>query len=115
MKDAFFGSRFSVALLRNLADFSTEIHFGCEKHKHANAPNNTKDRPQFFDIIELRYCIFIQSLQTVKEGRDLNAGSIVVGYEGQISAIIMISADIAVRDLWNQMVYVFSAVLLLVS
>ena len=28
-----------VALLRNLADFATEIHFGREKPKHANAPN----------------------------------------------------------------------------
>jgi len=34
----FFGSRFSVTLLRNLADFTTEIYFGCEKPEHANAP-----------------------------------------------------------------------------
>ena len=34
----FFGSHFSVALLRNLADFATEIHFGHRKPEHANAP-----------------------------------------------------------------------------
>jgi len=34
----FFGPRFSVALLRNLADFATEIHFGREKPEQANAP-----------------------------------------------------------------------------
>jgi len=34
----FFGSRFSVALLHNLTDFATEIHFGQEKPEHANAP-----------------------------------------------------------------------------
>jgi len=35
----FFGSRFSVALLHNLAYFATEIHFGREKPEHTNAPN----------------------------------------------------------------------------
>ena len=34
----FSGSRFSVALLHNLADFATEIHFDHEKPKHTNAP-----------------------------------------------------------------------------
>jgi len=34
----FFGSRFSVALLHNLPDFATEIHFGREKPEHAKAP-----------------------------------------------------------------------------
>jgi len=33
-----FGPRFSVTLLRNLADFATELHFGREKPEHANAP-----------------------------------------------------------------------------
>ena len=37
-----FGSRFSVALLRNLADLVTEIHFGREKPEHANAPRRSK-------------------------------------------------------------------------
>jgi len=32
-----FGSRFSVTLLYNLADFVAEIHFGHEKPEHANA------------------------------------------------------------------------------
>ena len=35
-----FGSRFSVALLCNLADFATEIHFDREKPEQANAPND---------------------------------------------------------------------------
>ena len=35
----FFGSRFSVALLHNLADFATEMHYNREKPEHANAPN----------------------------------------------------------------------------
>jgi len=33
----FFGSHFSVTLLRNLADFATQIHFDREKPEHANA------------------------------------------------------------------------------
>jgi len=33
-----FGSRFLVALLRNLADFATGIHFRREKPEHGNAP-----------------------------------------------------------------------------
>ena len=35
----FFGSRFSVALLRNLADFTTEIQLGRKKPEHANVPS----------------------------------------------------------------------------
>jgi len=35
----FFGTRFSVALLHNLADFTPKIHFGCEKPEHPNVPN----------------------------------------------------------------------------
>ena len=34
-----FGSRFPVALLHNLTDFATKIHFGREKPERANAPN----------------------------------------------------------------------------
>jgi len=34
-----FGSRFLVVLLRNLADFMTENHFGREKPERVNAPN----------------------------------------------------------------------------
>ena len=41
-----FGSRFSVALLRNLADFATDIHFGREKAEYANAPNNRSPEKQ---------------------------------------------------------------------
>jgi len=35
-----FGSPFSVALLHNLADFVSQIHYGREKPEHANAPDN---------------------------------------------------------------------------
>jgi len=35
-----FGLCFSVALLRSLADFVAEIHFGREKDEHAKAPND---------------------------------------------------------------------------
>jgi len=33
-----FGSRLSVTILRNLADFATDIYFGREKPELANAP-----------------------------------------------------------------------------
>jgi len=36
-----FGSRFSVTLLHNLADFTTVFHFGHEKPEHMNVPNET--------------------------------------------------------------------------
>jgi len=42
-----FGSRFSGALLCNLADFATEIHFGREKPEHVNAPNIQIGNHQF--------------------------------------------------------------------
>ena len=41
VKDLLVGSRFLVALLRNLANFATKIYFGREKPEHANAPNVT--------------------------------------------------------------------------
>ena len=41
-ESCFFGSRFSVALLHNFADFGAKIHFGREKPEHTNAPNMTR-------------------------------------------------------------------------
>ena len=40
MKDWIFGLRILVVLLSNLANFATEIHFGREIAKHANASND---------------------------------------------------------------------------
>jgi len=49
----FFESRFSVVLLRNLADFASEIHFGRENPQHANAPNDW--------LVTSLFCIYASS------------------------------------------------------
>jgi len=57
----FFGSRFSIALLRNVGDFATEIHFGREKPEHVNAPvvlTIEGDCEKIFMLISLLICRF---------------------------------------------------------
>jgi len=56
----FFGSRFSVALLRNLADFVIEIHFSREKHTACHALSILTTYKDFFNI---NHCILGDSVR----------------------------------------------------
>jgi len=63
----FFELRFSVALLRNLADFETEIHLSREKPEHANAPN-ARQQIKIFSMLTrtVKWTLFTAPMSLIK-------------------------------------------------